>query len=369
MKILWVTNLMAPYRNKFFEILGEENEVTVYLEHKNVTYRNESWISNTSNNFKLVYFRGIHIKNYFIPFNLDKILNEHYDHIVISNYSTLTGMLMIKKLKDKKKKFIIEVDGGFISKENKLKKKLKTSLLGSATTWLSSGEKTDEYLTYYGAKKEEILHYPFTSLEYKDILLELPIIEEKNQLKKKLNIIIGLKVVLFVGSFVKGKGVESLLNCWKNFDEDHILLLIGEGEEYNNYLNIIKQNGYKNVRIIPFLNKNDLFDYYRLSDLFVFPTHSDVWGLVINEAMASGLPVITTNNCLSGLELIKDNGFLYEQEDEMDLIKKMKMILNDDLLRKEAGGKSLEIIKNYSIENMAAVHNNIFKQGNVTYEN
>lgn len=365
MKILWVTNLMSPYRNKFFEILGEENELTVYLEHKNVTYRNDSWISNTSINFKLKYFRGIHIKNYFIPLGLDKILNEHYDHIVISNYSTLTGMLMIEKLKDKKRDFIIEVDGGFISKENKFKKRLKTSLLGSATTWLSSGEKTDEYLTYYGAKEEKISHYPFTSLEHKDILLELPTIEEKNQLKKKLDIILGLKVVLFVGSFVKGKGVDSLLKCWKIFDENHILLLIGEGEEYNKYLNTIKQNGYKNVRIIPFLNKNDLFEYYRLSDLFVFPTHSDVWGLVINEAMASGLPVITTKNCLSGFELIKSNGFLYEQENEVDLIKKMKIILNDDLLRKEAGEKSLKIIQNYSIENMAAVHNNIFKQGKI----
>ena len=42
------------------------------------------------------------------------------------------------------------------------------------------------------------------------------------------------------------------------------------------------------------------------------PTREDIWGLVINEAMAYGLPIITTDNCLAGLELIKneENGYI-----------------------------------------------------------
>lgn len=42
------------------------------------------------------------------------------------------------------------------------------------------------------------------------------------------------------------------------------------------------------------------------ADIFVHPTREDIWGLVVNEAMAKGLPVITTDRCVAGLELIKN---------------------------------------------------------------
>ena len=55
------------------------------------------------------------------------------------------------------------------------------------------------------------------------------------------------------------------------------------------------------------------------------PTREDIWGLVINEALAAGLPVITTNRCGAGLELIKnnENGFLVNVEDIDELYEKI----------------------------------------------
>ena len=52
------------------------------------------------------------------------------------------------------------------------------------------------------------------------------------------------------------------------------------------------------------------------SDLFVLPTREDIWGLVINEAMSFGLPIITTRKCIAGTELITDgeNGYLLEAD-------------------------------------------------------
>ena len=95
----------------------------------------------------------------------------------------------------------------------------------------------------------------------------------------------------------------------------------------------------------------------------MLPTREDIWGLVINEAMAYGLPVITTDRCVAGLELVEEgrNGYIVPVEDEQVLADKMRAALASDM---EAMGKaSLEKIRPYTLENMARVHAEIFESG------
>ena len=91
------------------------------------------------------------------------------------------------------------------------------------------------------------------------------------------------------------------------------------------------------------------------SDLFVLPTRKDVWGLVINEAMCYGLPVITTDKCVSGLELVKDyeNGFITPVNDSKNLAEKIRKVMKDNELSAKMSKNNLIKIKKYTIENMA----------------
>ena len=61
-----------------------------------------------------------------------------------------------------------------------------------------------------------------------------------------------------------------------------------------------RENDLTNVHFVGFKTKEQLEDYYRAADLFVLPTREDIWGLVVAEAMAYGLGVITTNRCNAG---------------------------------------------------------------------
>ena len=65
--------------------------------------------------------------------------------------------------------------------------------------------------------------------------------------------------------------------------------------------------------------------------MFVLPTREDIWGLVVNEAMAAGTPVITTTNCGAGMEILKngDGGRIVPPEDTDSLASAMQEMLND----------------------------------------
>ena len=163
-----------------------------------------------------------------------------------------------------------------------------------------------------------------------------------------------------MGQFIYRKGFDVLLKTWQNCSKEYGIYIIG-AEPTEEYLNLQRRLGLTNVHFVGFKTKNELQEYYQAADLFVLPTREDIWGLVINEAMANGLPVITTNKCVAGMELIEDgkNGFIIPVDDEKALDDKINTILCDEVLCVNMAKESLKRIKPYTIENMALKHWNI----------
>ena len=88
------------------------------------------------------------------------------------------------------------------------------------------------------------------------------------------------------------------------------------GNPTEEYLQMRKMWNLNNVHFLPFMEKNELEAYYQATDIFVLFTREDIWGLVINEAMANGLPVISTDKCIAAMELVKRdiNGIIVPSE-------------------------------------------------------
>jgi glycosyltransferase involved in cell wall biosynthesis len=98
------------------------------------------------------------------------------------------------------------------------------------------------------------------------------------------------------------------------------------------------------------VNQSEISKYYSIADIFVLPSNFDTWGLVVNEAMNFGLPVIVSDRCGCAKGLVKGNGFIFKAGDVNDLKEKLETLINDSDLRKEMGRKSMDIIKNYSYD-------------------
>lgn len=126
---------------------------------------------------------------------------------------------------------------------------------------------------------------------------------------------------LFVGRVGLRKGVHYLLSAWQELQlPEAELLLVGVNEFPSDYL----QQDWHNVRYVQSVPHHTLGDYYNSADVFVFPSLVEGFGLVLLEAMACGIPIITTPNT-AGPDIITDGleGFIVPIRDTNALKEKL----------------------------------------------
>ena len=362
MKVLFMANIPSPYRVKFFDELGKYCDLTVTFEGKKATDRDSGWKARATTNFRSVYLKGIRTSSdQFLCPGIVKILNRSFDHIIVGGYSTPTSMLAIEYMRLRRIPFWIEAGGGIISNDNKLKYGLKRHLISSASAWFSSGKATTEYLVHYGAKREKTYVYPFTSVSVNQILDHVPTKEEKENLRKELGVT-EQKMIISVGRFIPVKGFDVLMKAAKNLPSDIGVYIVG-GQPDENYLKMQNELNLSHVHFIDFMSPDRLAKYYQATDLFVLMTRGDVWGLVVNEAMANGLPVITTDRCVAGLELVQNgkNGYIVPVDDADALAEAITKFYAGDMQGKAEN--ALKAIRGYTIEEMAKRHIQILETG------
>lgn len=363
-KVLFLTNVPAPYRVEFFEELGKYCDLTVLydIDDRELRDRDSRWFSKSSKNHTRVILKQTRIFNKKISFEvITHLKNNKYDCVIIGIYSLPTSMLAIEYMRLNNIPFVLNSDGGFIKNDNKLTYLIKKHFISSAEIYASSGSQTDKYLKHYGAKEEKIYRYPMTSIKEKDIAKTIIGKEEKFIIRKSLGINEKL-IILSVGQFIHRKANDILIKAFSKLNNIDIGLYIIGGKPTKEYIDLVEKFHIKNVHFINFINKEELMRYYLATDLFVLPTREDIWGLVINEAMAYGLPIITTNKCNAGLELVDngENGYLVEVDNINELCNRISDILLGNKLE-YMKLNSLKRISKYSIEEFAKRYFEIIK--------
>ena len=362
-RILFLTNYPSPYRVNFFDTLGKMAQVTVlYSDRKEKKqHRSREWFVAGEGNFEAVQLqkRVLSIKGRDLCTDVTQWLQKPWDAIIIHGYGTPTQIYAMGWLNKHKIPYYMEADGGLIRQDGKFKHFLKQKLIDGASAWLSTGSCTTDYLCHYGAIREKCFEIPFTSLWEKDLLTQIPADSQKEEAKKKLRME-EERILLSIGQFIPRKGFDVLMEAAKGLPANVGIYIIG-GEPTEEYVQMQKR--LPHVHFVGFQKKEALRQYYLAADLFVLPTREDIWGLVINEAMAFGLPIITTDRCVAGLQLVEDgvNGFLVPAGKAEPLKEKILTILSLDL--KAMGEQSLRKIQPYTIENMAKVHMDILDAG------
>ena len=350
MKVLFVFNHPAPYKVRTFNELAKELDLFVIFERTKAKDRPDSFYNCNEYNFPHLFLKH----GYFGNENsntgeLVKYLREHhqeYDLIVMNGYSRVTEMRAIRYLVKHNIPYILQINGGVVHKESALKRKIKTFYISHAYKYLSTGSEGDKYLVHYGAKQEDIYFYPYSTLEEKDILKNPVSKEEKEKIKKEFDL---PESPLYVtaSQFIPRKNVSYLIRLFKQVKGN--LLVVGEGKEEELYKEIIVKEAINNVKLHSFMKKEELYRLLQGCDAFVTLSKEDIYGHSTLEALANGLPVVSSTNVVSSNQIIKngENGYLVHLDNESEILNSFGKTLKLD------NTNCINSAKTFTIENSA----------------
>ena len=158
---------------------------------------------------------------------------------------------------------------------------------------------------------------------------------------------------LFVGRLTEVKNVSILIEAFANVKKQEgeiALCLVGDGNLREELQEQVKKLGIQDVLFTGYVGFPQNVEFYKMADVFVLPSTHEPWGLVVNEAMIMGLPVIVSSKvgCRKDLVLEGENGFVFEDGNVNQLTCLMSDILKLDFAALEK--QSLGMMQKWNFE-------------------
>lgn len=233
------------------------------------------------------------------------------------------------------------------------RKKFRRWLVRHCDAFIAASFQTKKYLYDLGAEPDKV----FISTQTIDALRWKRLVKEEKESKGNLRDELGLKdkVILHVGRLVPHKGVHLLFEAFHRITDmlqNASILMVGGGSEEAKLKEYCQQKGLSDrVVFVGYKQPDELPEYYAAADLLVFPTLYDPFGLVVNEALASGLPVICSPFA-GAADLIEEgkNGYVMDPRDTEKMASLLSNVLTDEGLLEHLKHGALASIENLTIE-------------------
>jgi glycosyltransferase involved in cell wall biosynthesis len=204
------------------------------------------------------------------------------------------------------------------------RKLFRKILLLFSARWITYGAAAAEYLLSLGVKRDRILQSQNAIDEKQFQSAASPAWDIRPR-----------PVLLYVGQFIERKGVGTLLEAAARLQRDgnvFSLLLVGSGRDKTVLEERAKTLGLQNVHFRSAQTPEQMPSVYRSADLLVLPTMEDVWGLVVNEAILSDLPVLCSKYAGCASELLAPEN-IFSPEDLNEFTRKLGAALSGNLAK------------------------------------
>lgn len=311
------------------------------------------------------------LKNYFFspsvlnwPFGLinfgiwNEIKRENFDAVIIHAWTNFTWWLAFFACLKFHTPIFFMTDTNIAAKssKSKFKKHLKKIILDKflfkrASGFLTSGTANEEFYKYHGVSPEKMVKFHY-SFGYERFLQKAKKLKpQRKEIRARFDIRDSDFVILFVGRLSEEKFLLTLLEAYGKINKTNKkLFLVGDGPMRQQIEQKIKELKAENVYLVGFRPRESIFDFYAMADILVLPSKNETWGIVINEAMCFGLPIVSSDKVGAAVDLVKDdyNGFIFPSGNAKQLSMRIEKLIN--MMPEERiifSGRSFEIINNW----------------------
>lgn len=241
---------------------------------------------------------------------------------------------------------------------NGIKESIKTLIIKQFDGYFNFGTLSENYILSLGirAKKMLVKRNCVDNKALKQIYLnDLPQRIQKQQVLK-----MAPKNFIFVGRLIDYKNLFQFLEAFnlaqiKSPNDYWGVIILGNGELKQGLQQFVLEKKIQHINFQPGVSWQKVPQYLALSDVLVLPSYSEPWGLVVNEAMACGMPVIVSDKCGCAIDLVKnnENGFTFSPDNPEQLSNLLLKFMNNEVDSEQMGLISQQIIQEYSPENVA----------------
>jgi glycosyltransferase involved in cell wall biosynthesis len=323
-------NIVSPYRLPLFQELDEDYDIDVWFHRKSSEDREwEAELEKYDFDHRVLNGKKTGPLTLNPGFSL-RLLKENYDvYFINENPSTfLQSFAILTVAKIKRRPVVVWSETVETEKSRELpdsllkklpvklwrafKKTYRKILFKSSDRFVAFSQMAEEFMISRGVDEEKIE----TQIQ---VMPEKLLPEPENHcLNEKYS---GKKMILSLGYLEERKGVQDLIEAFNEIeDQDYRLVVAGTGP----YEEELKKeaSGDDRMEFVGYLSEQEKANYFDSADLFVLPTHHDPWGLVVNEALHYGTPVITTE--AAGAKELLEEKQIFEPEDTEALTQKLK---------------------------------------------
>ncbi len=366
-RLVVLTEIIAPYRIPVFNALAQREDIdlhVIFLAESDPKLRD--W---------LVYKDEIHFSYQVLPswrrkfaghnLLLNRRLKEGLqraapDAILCGGYNYLASWQAMRWARRRRVPFILWVESTErdTRSRNRVIEFLKRRFIRRCSAFVVPGKSSLRYVMNYGVLESDVFTAP-NAVDTELFAQRAGAVRQEAEGHRQA-LQLPPRFFLFVGRLVREKGVFDLLEAYGKLTPELrtlvSLVLVGEGIAREEVTRRALQIAPGQVRCAGFVQRDQLAGYYALAEIFVFPSHSDPWGLVVNEAMACGLPVIASDAAGCVADLMDDNwnGRVVRRRDVLQLASAMEALGRDPDGRTRMGNHSRERILSYSPQACAA---------------
>ena len=352
--VVYWNNMPAPYMVERFNALANRNNLDFEAWFNERIEPDRSWeVAESEWQFRYKYLPAIRVVKHQLRLPLS-LLRRKVPDLLVSLYAEPVFLVgwAIARLRGSKNMFRVVVTFDRWVTRSKWKESLKRLIFNRVDGIETLGIDGRNFAMKYGVSEENIF-YTTHSID----------VEHYTKGRKKaflnreeIRKVLGLRGVTFiyVGRLWWGKGVNYLLDAFldlqNRINSEISLLIVGDGVDEADLKERCFNEGTHNVVFAGFKQKPDLPRYYAASDIFVFPTLGDPYGLVVNEAMACSLPIISTSAAGEIRDRVEEgvNGYIVPPGDSIALVERMEMLARNSELRKRMGRISAQKIAGHT---------------------